>query len=454
MDEQAMPIILAYRLGPSVYNPLWSKIKLAANYLYGNGPWTYQERWEENSGYSPSTIAAEIAGLVAAAEIALANGDAADAANWMSAADYWQQNVQAWTFTTAGCPAVGHGCGNTAMYMRINTSGMQGGTLPAGWNPSAYPNSSITIALGNESTSNVHRAIDIIDGGFLELVRMGVKRASDPAITNTLAVYDSVIKQTINGNPAWFRYNFDGYGETNSGAAYDGRTGRGRLWPIFTSERGLYQIAAQGQGNAGAPYLAALKAFSTAQGFVSELVWSNTATLPGDQYVPAGWLVATPASATPGSITGSMEPLNWAQGEYINLLASIAADYVVDIPPPVCARYYTCVLTPQTGQVRVNVSANVQTQFGQYVYVTGSTAALGNWNTGLGLPLDPSAYPAWQNSVNLSSNSAVQYKYYRKNSDGSVTWECYPGNGNCNGNHSLNTPSSGPVTLNDLVQWQ
>ena len=76
MDEQAMPIILAYRLGPSVYNSLWPKIKLTANYVYSSGPWgpwTQEERWEENSGYSPSTIAAEIAGLVDAAQIALSN---------------------------------------------------------------------------------------------------------------------------------------------------------------------------------------------------------------------------------------------------------------------------------------------------------------------------------------------------------------------------------------------
>jgi glucoamylase len=455
MDEQAMPILLAYRLGPSVYNPLWPKIKLTANYLYGAGPWTYQERWEENSGYSPSTIAAEIAGLVAAAEIALANGDTADAATWMSAADYWQQNVQAWTFTSAGCPAVNTNCGSTAMYMRINTSAMQGGTPPAGWNPIAYPTAATTITLGNEGgdPTNVHRAIDIIDGGFLELVRMGVKRAADPTITGTLGVYDTVIKQTINGNPAWFRYNFDGYGETNNGNAYDGQTGRGRLWPIFTSERGLYQIAAQGQGAAGAPYLAALKTFSTAQGFLSEQVWNNSTTLAGDQDVPAGWTVTTPTGVTAGSITGSMEPLNWAQGEYINLLASIAAGQVVDIPPEVCARYFNCAPAPQAGQAQVNANATAQTQFGQYVYVTGNTAALGNWNTGLGLPLDPTSYPVWKNSVNLAAGSTTQYKYYRKNSDGSISWECYPGNGNCNGNRVLVTPSSGTVTTNDTVQW-
>jgi len=453
MDEQAMPIILAYRLGPSVYNSLWPKIKLTANYIYSNGPWTQEERWEENSGYSPSTIAAEIAGLVDAAQIALSNNDTADAANWLNAADYWQQNVTGWTYTTQGCPNVNSKCNGTSMYMRINTSGAQGGGLPGGWNPTTYPNPDLSITIGNNGGN--HRAIDIIDGGFLELVRMGVKRPNDPTITNSLIPYDEVIRLTIGSNayPAWFRYNFDGYGETNTGGPYNGSSGHGKLWPIFDAERGNYQIAAAGTGSAGSPYLAALKASSTPQGFVSEQIWNPSTTLPGDTDNPSGWTVATPAGYTPGTITGSMEPLNWAQGEYITLLADIAAGYVIDIPPAVCSRYYACILTPGSGQVEVNINVNANTQYGQYMYVTGNTGMLGNWKTNLGIPVDPSTYPVWKNAVNLAASSSFQYKYYRKNSDGSITWECYPGNSNCNANRSLTIPSSGTVNLNDTVSW-
>ena len=99
----------------------------------------------------------------------------------------------------------------------------------------------MSINIGNNG--GTHRAIDIIDGGFLELVRMGVKRPNDPTITNSLVAYDSVIEETIGSNayPAWFRYNFDGYGETNAGGPFqDGAAGRGRLWPIFDAERGNY----------------------------------------------------------------------------------------------------------------------------------------------------------------------------------------------------------------------
>jgi glucoamylase len=87
------------------------------------------------------------------------------------------------------------------------------------------------------------------------------------------------------------------------------------------------------------------------------------------------------------------------------------------------------------------------------MYVTGDTGALGNWNTNLGLPLDSASYPVWKNAIDLASGGAVQYKYYRKNPDGSVTWECYPASGNCNGNRSLTAPSSGPFPLNDTVSW-
>jgi glucoamylase len=148
-----------------------------------------------------------------------------------------------------------------------------------------------------------------------------------------------------------------------------------------------------------------------------------------------------------------MEPLNWAQGEYISLLANIAAGHVTDIPAAVCARYYVCILPPGSGEVEVNINVNAITQLGQYMYVTGNTATLGNWSTNLGVPVDSSTYPVWKNSVNLDAGTSIDYKYYRKNADGSVSWECYPGNGNCNDNRSLTVPSSGTASLNDTVSW-
>jgi glucoamylase len=436
MDEQAMPILLAWRLGPSVYNALWPQIRLTGDYLLNNGPWTYEERWEENSGYSPSTIAAEIAGLVAASQIALANGDTTRAGNYLAAADYWQQNVVAWTYTSTGPYGNGH------YYVRINPATMNGnGTRPQAYNPASTPDSGQTFTVKNGGGTQDERAV--VDGGFLELVRMGVKRATDATITNTLAAYDSVLEQGIHGsNPTWFRYNFDGYGEHNDGTSYNG-TGVGRLWPIFTAERGMYAIASTGAGASGRPYLSAIKTYATPEGFIAEQIWPNNTTLPGN------WQVLTPSTCPIGTPTQSMAPLNWAMGEYISLLASIQAGNVIDIPTVVCARYSNCVVPPASAQVGATIHVNANTQLGQYLYVTGNTTALGNWNTNLGLPVDPANYPIWSNTVNLPAMSSIQYKYYRKNADGSVTWENYPGGGN----RTLNTPTSGTVTLNDSVGW-
>jgi glucoamylase len=448
MDEQAMPILLAWRLGPGVYNALWPKIALTADYILRTGPWTYQDRWEEDSGYSPSTIAAEVAGLVAAARIAQDNGDNARAGSYLAAADYWQQNVTHWTYTNTGV------YGNGKYYVRSNPASKSGAvslssssspgssdSSPQSYEPTSYPDSGQSFLVKNGGGMQDERAV--VDGGFLELVRMGVKRANDPTIVGTLSAYDAVLAMNVkDSNQAWFRYNFDGYGEHNDGSNFDG-TGVGRAWPIFTAERGMFSIASSGIGSSGTAYLNAVRSYATPEGFIPEQIWTNTVTLPGN------WQVVTPPGFTAGAPTKSMAPLNWAMGEYISLLASIHAGRVVDIPSIVCARYSNCVIAPANGQAGVTISVKAATQPGQYLYVTGSTDALGNWNTDLGLPVDPANYPVWSNAVNLPASSSVQYKYYRKNADGSVTWEKVSGGGN----RTLNVPASGGAALNDTVGW-
>ena len=341
MDEQAMPIILAYRLGPSVYNALWPKIQLTANYIYSSGPWTQEERWEENERLFAldDRRRDRRAGRRGSDRLGQQRsrrcGELAERRRHLAAERHrldlhhpglprHQQQLQQYPDVYAD--------------QHLRPAGRR---LARRLESSFYPNPNMSIEIGNNG--GTHRAIDIIDGGFLELVRMGIKRPNDPTIANSLLAYDSVIKQTVGPNnyPAWFRYNFDGYGETNAGLPYDGLSGRGRLWPIFDAERGNYEIAATGTGGAGSPYLTALKAFSP-QGFISEQIWNASLSLPGDTDNPSGWAVTTPAGDAPGAITGSMEPLNWAQGEYITLLADIAAGAVLDIPQAVCARYSAC----------------------------------------------------------------------------------------------------------------
>jgi glucoamylase len=388
MDEQAMPIILAWRLNRT---DLWPKIRKTADYIMANGPATQQERWEENGGYSPSTIAAEIAGLVCAAEIAQANGDAAKAAAYLAKADAWRTQVDNWTFTTTGP------YGNGRYYIRISQD-----TDPNGG----------SITLGNGGGTHDERAI--VDGGFLELVRMGVKAPDDPEIVDSLPEYDAVLKQSIAGKgDAWFRYNCDGYGESNQGADYHG-SGRGRLWPIFTAERGMYEIHRAADGNRGRPYLDMLRAFAGDTGMISEQVWNQTATVGGCQ-------VTTPPPYTPGTATKSIRPLNWAMGEYINLLASVKANKIVDVPQVVCQRYGTCLprvvaKCPNNGPVYIDPAKTVAGRPVEICYAgpaltSGSAVQLhwgvDSWQAVTDTPMVRKADGAWWATVTPACNAGT-----------------------------------------------
>ena len=443
MDEQAMPLLLAWRVwdrGDATIKErigaLWPIMRTTADSIVAHGPWTQEERWEESSGYSPSTIAAEVAGLVAAAELARMDGDVARAGRYLAAADYWQQNVTAWTFTTSGP------LGDHRYFLRLNSAKPRAsGIGPEIYDPTAGPDDPTSLLIGNGGGAHDQRAI--VDGGFLELVRYGVKSATDPAIVGSLPECDATLKQKIVGKgDAWFRYNYDGYGERNDGESYDGLSGRGRLWPIFTAERGMYEIARTGNGASGQPYLATLKAFSTPEGFLPEQVWTQPTA-------GTDWPIVTPPPAMPGTPTKSIAPLHWAMGEYISLLASIHAGAVVDIPRITCSRYHTCPVRPAKGQVAIDIRATATVPAGQHLYVTGDADALGNWNTDLGIPADASDDPVWKTVVLLPARKSIHYKYYRKNRDGTVTWESTPDGEN----REFTVPPSGSGTRSDAVRW-
>src|ERR1700691_2232655 len=152
MDEVPDPIILAYQLGATSASD-WGYIQLLASYLVANGPYTPQERWEENSGYSPATMASEIAGLLCAAAIAEANGATSDAATYQATALSWASEVDSLTYTTTGP------YGNGDYFLRIT--------------PDGDPNSGASISIANGSGSHDDRTV--VDPSFLELARLGIK---------------------------------------------------------------------------------------------------------------------------------------------------------------------------------------------------------------------------------------------------------------------------------------
>ena len=419
LDEQAMPILLALRVhetgdaaARAEIEGLWPRIRATADYIVSVGPWTPQERWEETSGYSPSTIAAEVAGLVAAAHFARLAGDDAAAARFLTVADYWQESIERWTFTTSGP------YGDHRYYIRLNPARPRGGEGLGRFDPETGPDAATPLVIGNGGGTHDQR--EITDGGFLELVRLGVKAPQDPFIAESLAEYDERIRQDIPGKgSAWFRYDFDGYGETNQGGAWDGVNGRGRLWPIFTAERGMFEIARGGSGKNGAAFLPMLRAFATPEGFIPEQVYNVTLQRPGFD-------VLTPPPLEPGTPTDSIAPLGWAMGEYMSLLAAVHAGRLVDVPEVVCRRYDTCARPAPAGELSLTLDISAPAADGDRIYVVGEAAELGAWNPALGSPATRVDATRWRATIELPDSGVTRYALYQRHADGSGRWEILP----------------------------
>ena len=289
MDQVSFPLILAWRLNRT---DLYPALKKAGGYLLAHGPYSPQERWEENCGYSPSSIAAQIAGLVCLAELAGRVGDREAQERYLQTADSWQQKVEELCVTSAGRLA------DHPYYLRVCSTG--------------DPNRGAIIELANGCARYDER--EIVDAGFLELVRLGVKKADDPAIVNSLAVVDRYLGVDTPRGRSFYRYTHDGYGEPSTSELYRG-AGRGRLLPVRTGERGHYELAA-GNLTESRKALEAMANFANEGGLIAEQVWEHS-----------------------GLGTGSATPLAWSHAEYIKLLASIAKGKVVDCPEIVSQRY-------------------------------------------------------------------------------------------------------------------
>jgi glucan 1,4-alpha-glucosidase len=305
MDEVAYPLVLAHELGRTD-NETWTKhVRPAADFVVKHGPWTPQERWEEEAGYSPSTIAAEIAGLVCAAEIARRNDDQASAAVYLAAADEWARNVEAWTVTKTGK----HGDGN--YYIRVNED--------------TDPNDGDPRELNNGAGTFDER--HVVDAGFLELVRLGVKPPDDPLIARSLAVVDKVLRVEMPTGESFYRYNHDGYGEMDDGRPwnFDGKyTGKGRPWALLAGERGQYELA-RGERAAALRRVEAMQNFANEGRMIPEQVWDLRGSPAPDLRFGEG--------------TGSATPLAWSMAQFIRLVTNLQEGRNLDTPALVAARY-------------------------------------------------------------------------------------------------------------------
>ncbi|NEU78470.1 glycoside hydrolase family 15 protein [Nostoc sp. UIC 10630] len=315
LDEVGFPILLAWLLHQQkipLNFDIYPMILRAAGYLIRHGPATQQERWEENSGYSPSTLASNIAALICAAKFVRERGDEVTAQFIEEYADFLECHVEAWTVTTEGTLVPGI----NRHYIRITPTDINNPQ------PNENPNQG-TILISSQPPGEPAEfpAKEIVDAGFLQLVRYGIRKPDDPIIVDSVKVIDAVLKVDTPVGPCWHRYNHDGYGQQEDGSPYTG-WGKGRAWPLLTGERGHYELAVGGDVKT---YIKAMEGFASNTCLLPEQVWDE-----GDR--PESHLYL-------GKPTGSAMPLMWAHAEYIKLVRSNHDNQVFDFIPEVANRY-------------------------------------------------------------------------------------------------------------------
>jgi glucoamylase len=295
MDETALPILLvdlAAREGvidTAGRDALWPMVRRAAVFLVRNGPVSPQDRWEEQPGYAPFTVAAEIAALLVAADLADAAGNSAAAPYLRETADAWNAAIDRWLYVQG--TEFGRLHDVDGYYARV---GPRSG-------PAALMASLDAFAF----------------------VRFGLRAPDDPRILNTTRIIDATLKVETPRGPVWRRYQGDGYGEHADGRPYDGN-GVGRGWPLLTGERAHYELAA-GRADVAADLARAMEAIAGDAGLLPEQVWDG-ADIPERELAL-------------GQASGSAMPLVWAHAEYLKLCRSLADGRVFDRPPQTVERY-------------------------------------------------------------------------------------------------------------------
>jgi glucan 1,4-alpha-glucosidase len=332
IDEDAYPLLMAWQAGFGGDRGLYAAhIRPDADFVVAHGPSYGEDRWEEHKGYSPSTLASEIAGLTAAAHLAAAAGDSPRARLYQATADAYQRQVKTWTVTTTGP------YGTHRYFIRLS--------------PTGAPNAAEFYDLNNGSLGHVDQR-RVLDAGFLELTRLGELPVSDPDVSRSLAIVDSLIRRSTPSGPGWHRYGVqssgstDGYGDcyepdptkcAPSGAPSFNGVGSGHLWPMLTGERAEQEL--QAGDRAGAAGLAvAMQGMGWGIGLQPEQAWED----PNIPQAPYG---SDPATASIGFIdgqaAGSATPLIWAEGQYVRLLRDLQTGTLVDQPAITRERYVT-----------------------------------------------------------------------------------------------------------------
>jgi glucoamylase len=318
MDETALPILLADRarregaLNSAEVERYWPMVRRAASFLVCNGPVTQEDRWEMDPGYSPFTLAAEIAALLTAADWAEFHGEAGPATYLRETADLWNNNIERWIYVS-----------DTELARQVGVKGYYLRVAPPEEAEAASPAQGFVPIKNRPPGTSDSPAAQLISPDALALVRFGLRAPDDPRVVDTRRVVDALLKIETPYGPAWRRYTGDRYGEYQDGSPFDGG-GVGRAWPLLTGERAHYELAA-GRREEAIRLLSTLESFANEGGMIAEQIWDAPD-------IPQRELCF-------GRPSGSAMPLVWAHAEYIKLRRSLRDGRVFDMPPQPVRRY-------------------------------------------------------------------------------------------------------------------
>jgi len=328
MDETALPILLvdlAAReavISAAGRDALWPMVRRAAVFLARNGPVSPQDRWEEQPGYAPFTIATEIAALLVAADLADAASNRIAAQYLRETADAWNASIDRWLYVQG-----------TGLARLHDVEGYYARVAPPDHGDAASPCQGFVPIKHRPPDEATGPAALMVSLDALAFVRFGLRAADDPRILSTVKVIDAALKVETPRGPVWRRYQGDGYGEHADGGPYDG-TGVGRGWPLLTGERAHYELAA-GRVHVAEHLAQAMETIAGEAGLLPEQVW-DSADIPGRElYI--------------GHASGSAMPLVWAHAEYLKLCRSLLDGRIFDQPPQTVERY----LVQQTTSNRI-----------------------------------------------------------------------------------------------------
>jgi glucoamylase len=304
LDEAAFPVLLAAKLrelGDRELPGTAQMVRAAVGFVVRTGPYSDQDRWEENPGVSPFTLAIAIAALIAAAPW-LSDAERRRAEEL---ADDWNERLESWCYVRES--PLAQQLGVAGYYVRIASTEKSGDL-------SGY------VLLRNREGEEI-MASALVSLDFSYLVRLGLRSARDPRVQDTIRVVDKMLRVETPSGALYHRYNEDGYGEHADGSAFDGR-GIGRAWPLLAGERGHLALQC---GEDPLPYLNTIWNCSSIGGMLPEQVWAAD-PIPERELAP-------------GRPSGSAMPLLWSHAEFLKLLIARERGTPVELLQSVAERY-------------------------------------------------------------------------------------------------------------------